>query len=224
MLLAESIALHFEDTGDEILEKHKEAVRPAMEWLGYLRSSQVTGSGDQLLDGLQASLIETAGCLMTGFVRPAVFTMRTQVDIVMAWLFFKDHPVEWDHVEVTGDKYRLVSEVLKYLSTYNRMFRKRLELLRSNRTRGDEDPYRLLSAHTHGQNSATLPPLVKIDQLVQTRDRCLDGVRLQLEISEYLSDVLTACFAEQWADLPEPITNLIRGRLRPAQLKNLCAL
>ena len=49
--------------------------------------------------------------------------MRAQVDILLAWLYFRDHPVEWKHVELTGEKYHLVSEVLKYLRTYDRRFR-----------------------------------------------------------------------------------------------------
>ena len=103
----------------------------AIAWLGYLRNSQATGTANELLDGFHASLIETAGYLAMGLVRPAVFAMRTQVDILVAWLFFKDHRVEWEHVESTGEGYRLVSEVLKYLKRYNGRFHDRLVLLRA---------------------------------------------------------------------------------------------
>ena len=190
--LEEVIASHINDTGGEILERHEEATEIAIAWLGYLRNSQSTRIADELLDGFHAALIETAGALTVGLVRPAVFAMRAQVDILFAWLFFKDHRVEWEYVESTGEKYRLVSEVLKYLRLYNSRFQDRLVLLRAARTQGGEDPYRFLSAHIHGQNSATVPPLVNIQQLVQTKDRCLEGVQLQLEISEYLSDVLAS--------------------------------
>ena len=220
--LEKVVASHIKNDASQILMSHDQATQLAIAWLDYLRNSQATGTADELLDGFHASLIEAAGCLAMGLVRPAVFAMRTQVDILVAWLFFKDHPVEWEHVESTGKRYRLVSEVLKYLRTYNIRFQDRLALLRAKRTQGQEDPYHLLSAHVHSQNSATIPPLVKIQQLVQGKPRCLECVELQLEISEYLSDVLASCFATQWADLPESVTNSIKRRLEPEKLKILC--
>lgn len=221
--LRQAIVQHIEDGGDEIISSHERASDLAAAWLGYLRDSQSTDTANELLDGFHASLIEAAGCLAMGLIRPAIFAMRTQVDILFAWLFFKDHPVEWQHLESTGDKYRLVSEVIRYLRTYNRRFQDRFSLLRRHRTGGYEDPYRLLSAHVHAQNTATVPPLVEIHQLVQEKDRCLDCIQLQLEISEYLSDILTACFARQWIDLPESVTTSINCRLRAADVAELCA-
>ena len=216
------VGSHIEREGCEILASHEQATRLTLAWLGYLRSAQTHGTANELLDGFHAALIETAGCLAIGLVRPALFSMRAQVDILLAWLYFKDHRVEWEHVELTGEKYHLVSEVLKYLRTYNRQFHGRLGLLRANRAQGEEDPYRLLSAHVHSQNSATIPPLVRIEELVQPRVRCLECVALQEEISEYLSDVLASYFVTQWADLPDSITKSIRDRLKPAKLKELC--
>ena len=217
------VVSHCRTDGSAILECHDRASRLSVSWLDYLRNSQATGTADELLDGFHAALIEAAGCLTMGLVRPAVFSIRAQVDILVAWLYFKDHRVEWDHVELTGQKYRLVTEVLKYLRTYRAGFRDRFVLLRSKRTQGDEDPYHLLSAHIHGQNTATLPPLVRIQQLVQDGDRCREGVDLQSEVSEYISDILASCFATEWFDLPDPVTESLAERLEPSSLKVLCA-
>ena len=220
--LRKVVASHIKRDGGEILARHERATGLTLAWLGYLRNAQASGTANELLEGLHAALIETGGCLAIGLVRPALFSMRAQVDILLAWLYFKDHPVEWNHVELTGEKYHLVSEVLKYLRTYDRRFQPRLSLLRTKRTQGDEDPYRLLSAHVHSQNSATIPPLVGVEQLVQPRARCLECVVLQTEISEYLSDVLASYFVSQWADLPASITTPIKDRLGPGNLKELC--
>ena len=220
--LREAVASHIRKEGCDILASHERATQLSLAWLGYLRSAQTNGTADELLNGFHAAILEAAGCLAIGLVRPAVFSMRTQFDILFAWIYFKDHPVEWRHVELTGEKYHLVSEVRKYLGTFDRRFQKRFSLLRRQRTRGEEDPYRLLSAHVHSQNSATLPPLVGIEKLVQPKDRCLECVALQEEISEYLSDVLTSCFVTQWADLPESVTESIRNRLGAKKLEKLC--
>ena len=220
--LGKVVASHIKREGRDILTRHERATWLTVAWLSYLRNAQARGTANRLLDGFHAALIETAGCLAVGLVRPALFSMRAQVDILFAWLYFKDHPVEWDHVELTGEKYHLVSEVLKYLRTYDKRFQERLGLLRAKRAEGEEDPYRLLSAHVHGQNSATMPPLVRLEKLVQPRARCLECVALQEEISEYLSDVLASYFVSQWTDLPEAITKSIKDRLGVKKLKKLC--
>ena len=220
--LGRVVALRIEGHGSEMLARHEEATRLTVAWLGYLRGAQRNGVADELLDGFQAALIEAAGCLVMGLVRPALFSMRAQVDIVLAWLYYKDHRVEWEHVEATGERYHLVSEVLKYLKTYSGRFQGRLELLRKQRSRGGAEPYRLLSAHVHSQNSATIPPLVGIEDLVQTEARCRECVTLQEEISEYVSDILVSCFVGQWADLPESIRVAVEARLGQAKLKELC--
>ena len=222
MELCKAVALHVGSDGCNILERHERATRLTSSWLGYLRGAQRGGTADELLDGYHAALLETAGCLAIGLVRPAVFSMRSQVDILFAWLYYKDHAIEWRHVELTGEKFHLVSDVLKYLRTYDKRFPERLRLLRGERRDGKEDPYRLLSAHVHSQNSATLPPLGGIEKLVQSKDRCLECVALQENIDEYLSDVLASCFATQWTDLPGSVRRSIRDRLGAKRLKQLC--
>ena len=220
--LGKAVAAQIGTDGGAMLAAHEKAAELSVAWLGYLRNSQRSGTADELLDGFHAALIETAGCLAIGLVRPALFSMRAQVDILLAWIYYRDHRVEWEHVELTGEKYHLVSEVLKYLRVYNTRFQERLKLLRSKRVRGEEDPYRLLSAHVHSQNTATLPPLVGIGELVQPVARCRDCVALQEGISEYLSDVLVCRFVAQWADLPNCVTRSIAKRVGAQKLKELC--
>ncbi len=220
--LSKAVASHITREGCDILASHERATTLTWAWLGYLRGAQRSGTADELLNGFHAALLETAGCLAIGLVRPAVFSMRSQVDILFSWLYYRDHRIEWQHVELTGEKFHLVSEVIKYLRTYDRRFSERIGLLRRERTHGEEDPYRLLSAHVHSQNSATLPPLVGIDKLVQTKDRCLECVELQEELNEYLSDVLASCFVTQWTDLPESVRQSITSRLGAKKLKELC--
>ena len=120
--LGRVVASHIKKEGREILASHERATRLTLAWLGYLRNAQRSGAANELLDGFHGALIESAGCLAIGLVRPALFSMRAQVDILLAWLYFKDHRVEWEYVELTGEKYHLVSEVLKYLKIYDRRF------------------------------------------------------------------------------------------------------
>ena len=220
--LLETVEEHGRCHGAEILESHETACEGLVGWLDYLRTSQLTDTADALLDGLHAALIESAGCLSLGLVRPAVFSMRAQIDLLLAWLFFKDHAVEWQFVEEKGQKYRLPSEVLKYLRTFYPRFESRMQLLRRRRTNGNEDPYSVLSAHVHGQNTATVPRLGELPLLVRERADVDECVALQAAVSEYLSDLLVACFAREWLDLPESVRLQCETRLSAAELEELC--
>jgi hypothetical protein len=75
-------------------------------WIPYL-NLQKTGTADELLDGALSSLREVAACSGLGLVRPALLAMRTEIDLMLSWLYFKDHHVEWHYVNATGDGFKL---------------------------------------------------------------------------------------------------------------------
>lgn len=220
--LADRITQFTADHGDDLCTRYEEAASPLVHWLAYLRASQTTGFADVLLDGLHAALIEACTYASIGLVRPAVFSVRSQVDLTVAWLYFKDHPIEWARVEVYGEGYRLPAEVLKYLRTHYSSFVDRFDVLLKNKTRSQENPYRLLSAHVHGQNTTTIPALGKPLELVQSATKCRECVELQAEVAEYLSDILLGLFSHEWMDLPESIRVGVQARLAADQLKVLC--
>ena len=56
-----------------------------------------------MLVGLQTAAVEVAGFIAVGFVRPAIFALRGQIDLAAGWLYDKDHPLEWEHVVKTGE-------------------------------------------------------------------------------------------------------------------------
>lgn len=121
--------------GSKIAYGLYQASLPIIEWLGYLTVSEATGTCDNFLDGLRASVVEVAGCGAAGLVRPAIFAMRAQIDVILAWLYFKDHPVEWCKVEDTGDGFVLRREALDYLKEYVPKFQIRSSMLLANSRR-----------------------------------------------------------------------------------------
>ena len=70
-------------------------------WLSYLSVYHRTGVADGLLDAVGSSIREAAGALSLGLVRPALFSLRGQIDLLLGWKYFKDHNVEWAHVNQT---------------------------------------------------------------------------------------------------------------------------
>jgi len=193
--------------------------RELIVWLEYLRASADTGHATVLLGGVKSAILEVAACLSLGLVRPAMFSLRAQVDMMLAWLYFKDHPIEWKNVEETGDGYKLKKELLRYLSELVPRFTERNALLQQVKSRKLVDPYRVLSAHVHSQSTLTVPNTYSVEKVISTPKLCLECIELQYECAEFLSDVLLSCYADKWASLPDEIVNSARKRMSAAQEK-----
>ena len=181
-------------------------------WLGYLHNYHLTNSADSLLSAVSSSIRETAACLSLGLIRPALFSLRSEIDLLLAWLFFKDHPIEWRLVNQTGDGFWLKKDILDYLSAHFSGSRQRLALLKQIRKRKEEEPYRLLSAHIHGQSEAVLPALVDLKDSVGSSMEVNEAASVCFEVSEYLSDVLFSVYALEWDALPADVKSDVVSR------------
>ena len=190
-----------------------------LEWLNHLRKSETTGVADTLLDGTQGAIVETIGCLALGLVRPALSSLRSEIDMILGWLYFKDHGVEWNHLRDTGRGFQTKAQVLRYLEDHWPRFRTRFKLLEEEKTRKENDPYRLLSAHIHGQTDFTIPRVSPLAELVADARLCADCVVLQRDVAEYISDVLLALYGDQWMSLPTPVKTDLDERLSAKQRK-----
>lgn len=184
-----------------------------LEWLGYLNFAQQTGVGNSLLAGAGSSIRESAACLALGLVRPALFALRTQIDLVLAWLYFKDHPVEWRTVNDYGQGYKLKREILDWLNDHHKGFLARVNVLGEVAQRNIDDPYRLLSAHVHAQSGPALPATAELKDVVSDRTLCLECTVMAREVGEYLGDILAAVYASKWAALPAGVRSNIDTRL-----------
>jgi hypothetical protein len=219
--LASAVATKAADQGAGRLENLYNAVLPFLYWIDYLKHSRTTGICDVMLDGIRSAIIETSACLVLGLVRPAISSMRCQIDVLLSWMYFKDHPIEWDRVELTGEGYKLKTYVLDYLIENIPRFKPRFQVLLSEKTRSEDDPYRLLSAHIHGQSSMVLPSYGQLFTVVGSDGKCVEIIKLQSEISEYANDILLACYAHHWASLPEQVMAQIQARLNTAKMAKL---
>lgn len=188
-------------------------------WLTYLRQPEVPGIADALLDGTQGAIVETAGCLALGLVRPALSSLRAEIDMILSWLYFKDHGVEWNHLRDTGQGFQTKMQVLKYIGEHWPKFGRRFKLLAQHRKRQAEDPYRLLSAHIHGQTDFTAPNVDPLVKLVAGPSLCAECVMLQRDVAEYIGDVLLAMYGDRWASLPDVVKISLNSRLNAKERK-----
>lgn len=164
-------------------------------WVEYLSAYQRTGTADNLLNAVGPALREAAGTLSLGLLRQTLFSLRGQIDLMLAWLYFKDHPIEWSHVNDTADGFKLKKELLQYLDQHVPKYGPRFATLRDIATRKELDPYRMLSAHIHAQSTPVLPAVVELKDMVRPEAQCKECARAGFEVAEYLNDVLLSVYS-----------------------------
>jgi hypothetical protein len=191
-------------------------------WFGYLRSSVSRHVADRLLDAAQATAIEAACCISVALVRPAIFSIRAQLELTLAWIYYNDHPVEWQLFEKTGRDYPMRAALIRYMHTTGPRFDDRLKLLQKTKTRKDDDPYSLLSVHVHTISGKGGPTIASLVSAVRSDKTCDECVILQAHVAEYLTDVLSAWYADHWHDFPAAIKTHVQSRLTPKDLKAFC--
>lgn len=204
--------------GSKVVSLSEDAARLELLWLQYLTTSQLTGTADCLLEGTRSAIREGASCIALGLVRPALNSLRLQIDLVLGWLYFKDHAVEWGRIQSTGDGFKMKAELLRYFSESYDRFGARFGILRECKTRTQDDPYRLLSAHIHGQSQYVLPQVQAPSDIVASAVAQDEAIMLQRECSELVTDVLWSIFADRWSSLPSDLVSTLDQRFAsPAQ-------
>jgi hypothetical protein len=191
-------------------------------WLSYLRTTVSRRTADTLLDTSQGALIEIAGCLSLGLVRPAIFSIRAQFELLLAWIYFNDHPIEWSNFEKTGRDYPLRGVLISYFRNNDDRFSERFRLLLRKRERQTEDPYNILSLHVHSISPSLGPTVGPLSSLVQPESVCDEALTLLAEVIEYLTDTLASWYADRWYDFPREITEAIETRLTAVELAEFC--
>src|SRR5260370_11601631 len=172
--------------GEAICNKMEGASKILLTWLSHLASNKLTGTADSLLHGVHGAVIEATGAITLGLARTSVFSMRAHIDMLLAWVYFKDHPIEWRRVEETGDGFQQKADVIKYLGEHYRAFKDRMGMLKQVKLRHEEEPYRLLSAHVHSQSSTTVPKLTSLVDMVSDTKTLEECLSLQFEFTHYL--------------------------------------
>lgn len=186
---------------------------PILEWMTFLSTSKLTGNCDALVEGLRSLLLEAVACVSVALHRAAILSLRGQIDIVFSWLYFKDHPVEWDRLRRESEGAILRKDGLEYLSDNFPEFTKSFMYLRSKSKFGVSEPYKDLSAHVHALGEVAMPNFSAFKDIIGSRDASSACVEMQSRVAEYINDLLLALFGADWAALPPQITSSGKARL-----------
>lgn len=188
-------------------------------WIDYLDRNFKTGVADELLKAIASCMRECAAYISLGLVKPIIFNCRTIIDLSLAWIYFKDHKIEWKYLNDNGDGYKLKKELLDYIQKMNTSYNRRIGVLNSIACRDVNDVYRLLSAHIHAQSTHVLPVIRNLDEIVSNESVCKEVIHLTYETSEYVTDIFMAIYTSEWHSLPDNIKTLMLARFKSEKQK-----
>lgn len=201
-------------SGNNHVEEMLDSTRDMVDWIAYFRASD-TGCATDLIDGAQASVLEAVGYVGIGLGRASLGAIRREMELVLAYTYFKDHPVEWDLVRKTGDGFKLPGAVRRYHRDLNRQLAARLALVEKILPLTESKLYRILSAHLHGQSHYTIPRPGELKSLVISSDDIGTVVEMQRNVCTALNFYLVAVFAEEWTELPGRIVSKVSRQILP---------
>lgn len=210
-----------EAKSEQVLTSFEVSAKLLLVWVPLLREHYLTKTADELLHAVSSSIREAAALASLGLVRPTLFALRAQADLLLSWIYFKDHSVEYRNLCRTGDGFVLKKEVIKYCSESFPGFGERIGILNSVLKRRETDVYRLLSAHVHSQSPFVIAEVQNLKDIVRSDDLVNECCALQFDVSEYLSDILFSVGFFSGAALPKIIEDNLVSRVTTAGQKKI---
>lgn len=199
--------------GVELAVLGDEASKELMLWVHYFEKTHGDSSAVTLLNGTRSALIETIGYISFGLGRAAINSIRTEIDLILSFAYFCDHPREWEVVISSGSGFMLRNDIYKYFIGLNIGFTENLKMVETATQVSLIDLYKILSAHIHAQSSYTIPKGNKIRNLV-VKDEIVESiVQLQRSVSIALSNFFVTIYCQKWPELPAVAVKRVRSAL-----------
>lgn len=197
------------------LEEFFEALPLSRAWIQreWILSSNVRAR--PLLVGAKVSLLEAGTAWAIGSNRGAASSLRAYIENAFAWIYYKDHPVEYGVVEHMRGDVMLPKAIQGYIKQIDHGFEKPyLELSKqSSRGRDSEYYYTVLSQFVHAHPAfATLSE--NIADLAVSSPRDSGFLIVCKNADEFISDNFATYYRGSWDDAPEVVTSSVADRLK----------
>jgi hypothetical protein len=194
-----------------------EVARELQLWIHFFETHFSSCCATEMLSGARSAIQEAAGYIALGLGRASVNAIRLQIDLLLGFTFFCDHPREWQRVVQTGDGFMLRSDIHRYHEEVTVGFKSRVALIEAASGLTLPGVYKVLSAHIHGQSPYTMPRTGQLDELVLNPLMMESIVELQSQSALVVSNYMAAIYSPQWAAVPSEVVQRVQGTLSEAQ-------
>lgn len=184
----------------------------SMAWIEYYWPMSPHNSAISLLVGSKISLLESGASWSVGSNRGAAASLRTYVENIISWFYYREHPVEFKMVSRGIDDLLLPKAVISYASKIDPTFEKHHSALFKNAARDTDYYYTTISGYIHAHPKFTSSPK-RLAEIVVSVPVDPGFSTICSNTDEFISDFYATIHRRSWDTVPETVKLNISGRL-----------
>jgi hypothetical protein len=150
-----------------------------------------------LIVGAKVALLETGTAWAIGSNRGAASSLRAYIENAFAWLYYKDHPVEFRAVLDRRIDMYLPKAVQNYIKTIDRGWEKAYSFSDKKSKRPNEYFYTDVSQFVHA-HPAFATRVMSIEEIAVSLPRDASFVTLSEMVDEFISDNYLSFYRASW--------------------------
>lgn len=168
-----------------------------------------------LLIGAKVAFVEAGTAWAIGSNRGAASSLRAYIENGFAWLYYKDHPVEFRAVLARQLDLILPKAVQSYVKSLDGGFDKAYSMMVRKRQRSNEYFYADVSQFVHA-HPAFASRSVNIEETAVSVPRDSGFITLSNMADEFISDNFLSVYRASWGDVPQQVQENATTRLGTA--------
>lgn len=197
---------------DKALEAFLGALPLSKDWVQHDWLISEANRAQSLLTGAKIALLEAGAAWAIGSNRGAASSLRAYIENAFAWLYYKDHPVEFRAVAERKIDLMLPKAIQSYIKTIDDGFEKAYSMLSPKQTRDSEYFYTAVSQFVHAHPSFTERHL-NIEETAVSVPRDAGFLKISSMADEFISDNYLTFYRTSWGDVPKSVQENASSRL-----------
>jgi hypothetical protein len=165
-----------------------------------------------LLIAAKVAFVEAGTAWAIGSNRGAASSLRAYIEAAFAWLYYKDHVVEFRAVLQRQMDMSLPKTVQSYLKSIDSGWEKAYAMLARNKQRLNEYFYTDVSHFVHA-HPAFASRSINIEQTAVSAPRDASFITLSSMVDEFISDNYLTSYRTSWGDVPKSVQENAANRL-----------
>jgi hypothetical protein len=199
-------------TFDDALDTFLKTLPLSQDWIQREWPLSDDNPARTLIVGAKVALLETGTAWAVGSNRGAASSLRAYIENAFAWLYYKDHPVEFRAVLDRNIDMHLPKAVQNYIKTMDKGWEKAYSFLNKKSKRSNEYFYTDVSQFVHA-HPAFASYVLSIEEIAVSVPRDSSFITLSGMVDEFISDNYLSFYRASWGDVPSSVQTNASSRL-----------